>query len=254
MTLISRISSAIFFLAILLPIVSAHNGGSNNDNHDGNNGHDSPSNGCGKNEFLFGVKNVCVPIGGPPTRPKPPKGSDCPPTKWYWGEKEGCCVPEQPPKPEEPEPQCRGGWKWLHGEHRCCEDDQPKPPTPHPSGKPDNDHPHCDFCEGNDGDDGNGHNGNGHKYNKRNMKSRTVSLCPAGLEACPIASLSADYECLDTNYELESCGGCVALGKGQDCTAIKGAWNVGCEQGVCRVYTCASGYRRSADGKSCIAN
>jgi hypothetical protein len=42
-----------------------------------------------------------------------------------------------------------------------------------------------------------------------------------------------DYECLDTATELESCGGCVSLGSGQDCTAILGAWNVGCEQGHC---------------------
>ncbi|KAF9481421.1 hypothetical protein BDN70DRAFT_803632, partial [Pholiota conissans] len=52
--------------------------------------------------------------------------------------------------------------------------------------------------------------------------------------------------------ELEACGGCPALGQGQDCTKIKGAWNVGCEQGSCLVYTCAGGFRIAADGKSCI--
>ena len=57
-----------------------------------------------------------------------------------------------------------------------------------------------------------------------------------GLTACPIADahgLTNDLECLDTANELESCGGCSSTGQGTDCTAIEGAWNVGCEQGVC---------------------
>ncbi|KIY52742.1 hypothetical protein FISHEDRAFT_8917, partial [Fistulina hepatica ATCC 64428] len=53
--------------------------------------------------------------------------------------------------------------------------------------------------------------------------------------------------------DLESCGGCLSTGRGQDCSAIEGAWNVACEQGSCVVYTCTSGYRRSSDGSSCIA-
>jgi hypothetical protein len=61
-------------------------------------------------------------------------------------------------------------------------------------------------------------------------------LCPMSLSACPISSISliaSDYECLDITNELESCGGCASTGEGQDCTAIKGAWNVGCERGTC---------------------
>jgi len=85
------------------------------------------------------------------------------------------------------------------------------------------------------------------------LKSRTAPLCPSGLEACPVSGLTAgDYECLDVTTELESCGGCVSLGQGRDCTAIPGAWNVGCEQGTCAVYSCAAGYRVDLDGKSCI--
>jgi hypothetical protein len=85
-------------------------------------------------------------------------------------------------------------------------------------------------------------------------KSR-AKLCPTGLNACPISGasgLTGDFECLDATNELESCGGCASLGQGQDCTAIKGAWNVGCERGTCAVYTCAGGFRRSSDGKSCV--
>jgi len=249
MTLISRIGSAFLFLAVVLPAVSAHGGGNNNND-----------NGCGAHEFLLGWKNSCVPHGGRPQRPNPPKGSDCPPSKWYWGDREGCCVPEEPPKHEDPEPQCRRGWKWLTGEHRCCEDNDhppPGPPPPHPSGNPTPPGPPGHGPPG-QGPPGHGPPGQGPPgpphHNKRSNKSRMAALCPAGLEACPIAKMSTDYECLDTTFELESCGGCVALGKGQDCTAIKGAWNVGCEQGSCKVYTCAAGYKRSADGQSCVAH
>ena len=66
--------------------------------------------------------------------------------------------------------------------------------------------------------------------------SRALQLCPKGLSACPIAvpsGLTGDYECLDTAHELESCGGCASTGEGQDCTAIRGIWNVGCVQGRC---------------------
>jgi hypothetical protein len=101
---------------------------------------------------------------------------------------------------------------------------------------------------------------------------RSVQQCPLSLNACPISSVNGptgDFECLDTTNELESCGGCASTDEGQDCTAIKGAWNVACVQGSCAgkysfpnrfesiltfflVYTCANGYKRSNDGKSCI--
>ncbi len=56
------------------------------------------------------------------------------------------------------------------------------------------------------------------------------------MEACPLKGLTAtsnDYECLDTDAELESCGGCASIGAGQDCTAIEGVWNVACTTGSC---------------------
>jgi hypothetical protein len=82
-----------------------------------------------------------------------------------------------------------------------------------------------------------------------------LSLCPKNLEACPIKGslLPGSYECLDTANELESCGGCASIGKGQDCTTIEGAWNVGCEQGRCKVLACAAGYRLTFDRTSCEA-
>lgn len=228
MTLISRIGSALLMLAIVLPATTATF-------------IDKPETSCGENKFLFKWKKTCVPFGGMVgvPRPTPPKGSDCPPLGWYWGNKEGCCVPEEPEKDEEPEPQCRKGWKWLRGDHRCCEDENPhQPPAPQPSNHP--------------GGPGNGH-GPGHGHHKRQLKARTVPLCPGKLEACPFSSLSKDFECIDPNSDIESCGGCPALGKGQDCTAIVGAWNVGCNEGVCEINSCAHGYKLSSDRKSCIA-
>ncbi|KAF7339463.1 hypothetical protein MSAN_02160600 [Mycena sanguinolenta] len=69
---------------------------------------------------------------------------------------------------------------------------------------------------------------------KRQAHKRSAPLCPTGLDACPIPGGAVnDYECIDTAVELESCGGCASLDQGQDCTAIPGAWNVGCEQGRC---------------------
>jgi hypothetical protein len=61
-------------------------------------------------------------------------------------------------------------------------------------------------------------------------------LCPSNLIACPVAGppgFFSDYECIDTRHDLQSCGGCSSMGMGQDCTAIRGAWNVGCESGHC---------------------
>lgn len=188
---------------------------------------------CKSDEFWWTDKECCLQKGGPTHPPPPPKNTDCPPTSYYWGEKQGCCVPRNPPPSNPPPPQCPRGWTWYPTLHRCHL--TPTPPSPPPS------HPSSY---------GNGQYGN-HGYRKRDLKART-SLCPTGLDACPVSGLTGDYECLDTDTELESCGGCTTLGRGQDCTSITGAWNVGCEQGTCVVYTCAGGFQVGADGKSCL--
>ena len=113
---------------------------------------------------------------------------------------------------------------------------------------------------------------------------KTYSLCPTGETACPIAAapgqalskpaqieLSArlipanGYECMDTVRTLESCGGCVSLGEGTDCTKIAHANGVGvrltaanfqltaqCEDGQCVVFTCGAGFRPSLNQSSCV--
>ncbi|KAJ2927174.1 hypothetical protein H1R20_g9958, partial [Candolleomyces eurysporus] len=188
---------------------------------------------CKKNEFWYGDRNLCIPNGGSPGKPTPPKGVQCP-TNWSWNGPKTCCLPNNKPPPKPPVPQCPKGWVWWPILHKCLP--VPKPPTPHPPQPSKGPH----------------NPGHPHGPKKRNEPSR-ITLCPSGLDACPISGLIAgDYECLDTATELESCGGCVSQGKGQDCTSIEGAWNVGCERGSCLVYTCAGGFQLSSDRKSCV--
>lgn len=168
----------------------------------------------------------------------------------FWHSGKGCCVP-QSPSDNRPPPQCNPGWSWNGGDLKYY----PTPttdngPAPTPSAVP-------------------GHN---HRYHKRQLKKRQVAFCPVGLDACPLNG-QTDFECVDTSADIQSCGGCVSTGQGQDCTAISGAFVVGCERGSCRgihiklividlflifwlflVYSCSPGYKLSQDGASCTAS
>lgn len=44
----------------------------------------------------------------------------------------------------------------------------------------------------------------------------------------------------------------VASPRGQDCTAIKGAKKTFCDEGVCKVVKCKSGYFLRRDKKACV--
>ncbi|KAM0751659.1 hypothetical protein T439DRAFT_355565 [Meredithblackwellia eburnea MCA 4105] len=72
-------------------------------------------------------------------------------------------------------------------------------------------------------------------------------LCPGGATACPIFPRMGSYECIDTQSELESCGGCASKGEGEDCTQIKGAQGVTCQSGRCIIFTCQQGYKLERD-------
>ncbi|KAJ4486166.1 protein priA [Lentinula aciculospora] len=198
---------------------------------------------CSKGEFYFERTKCCLPSGSPtPTTthtPTPPSGKSCPTKEWYWSGSYDCCLPTAPTSTPSsvpssvPPPQCSSGWGWV--ENLLCCTPAPSQPTytPKPSATP--------------------NKGNGHHY-KRAHVSRAVPTCPKGLDACLISGSSlGDFECLDTSVELESCGGCASTGEGQDCTAIEGAWNVGCNSGSCKVYSCTAGFKLSPDGTSCIA-
>ncbi|GAA5827025.1 hypothetical protein JCM11251_002209 [Rhodosporidiobolus azoricus] len=110
----------------------------------------------------------------------------------------------------------------------------------------------------------------------RLLRQRSLSeprtLCPSGLTACPISGsssfrlaqssllafagpnspLASGFECVDTAFEVESCGGCSTLGEGQNCLEIEGAKRVGCGEGRCVVFACSSGYKVDEAARKCV--
>ncbi|WVQ98490.1 hypothetical protein IAU59_005616 [Kwoniella sp. CBS 9459] len=95
-------------------------------------------------------------------------------------------------------------------------------------------------------------------FAKRQMKERmkrdqqlAMGLCPKGRTACKVPSSDGGgFECIDTEYELESCGGCIhgeladgsqtgSLGSyGVDCSAVPGIapGGVTCTRGECLAF------------------
>ncbi|KAH7104391.1 hypothetical protein BKA62DRAFT_505848 [Auriculariales sp. MPI-PUGE-AT-0066] len=168
-----------------------------------------------RTEFYWPERNICIPKGGPGGPPSPPGGVQCPNT-WFWHTGKKCCAPKHD---NPPAPTCPGGWKWKPKPCTCEH-------TPEPTGR---------------------------ISNPKKRRDTELTLCPLGTEACPIAGLfGGEYECLNTMVELESCGGCASTHKGQDCTTIAHAWNVGCERGACRVYSCQHGFSANTNGTSCV--
>ncbi|KAH9835562.1 protein priA [Rhodofomes roseus] len=189
---------------------------------------------CADSEFFYEAKTCCVPHGGVSNAPPPPQGSSQCPSDWYWDNTKACCLPPHPPTTT---PQCGGSWSWNHGSSTCCDGGgSTTTTTPAPSANPVK-----------------SRSKPAHKRAATKAR-RSTFTCPDQLESCPISGLTGptgDFECIDPQTELESCGGCASTGEGQDCTAIEGVWNVGCERGRCALYTCAQGYKLSADGTAC---
>ncbi|KAF7328887.1 hypothetical protein MVEN_02518400 [Mycena venus] len=80
--------------------------------------------------------------------------------------------------------------------------------------------------------------------------------CPTGFTACHIPGRNANsWECLDTETDLESCGGCPSLYSdslpGKDCTAIPGVSDVSCIKGNCVIHKCMAGFDLSGHSE-CI--
>ncbi|KIO28221.1 hypothetical protein M407DRAFT_22554 [Tulasnella calospora MUT 4182] len=79
--------------------------------------------------------------------------------------------------------------------------------------------------------------------------------CAQGFTACPRYSGRGGFDCVDTENDPESCGGCVGLdgeGTGTDCTATKGASVTRCVKRSCVVDSCRKGWVKSIDGTSCV--
>jgi len=95
---------------------------------------------------------------------------------------------------------------------------------------------------------------------QQTLLSLQEHACPEGLTRCSAPSFSyglPGWQCVDSQTNLESCGGCPLSSHdhepaGVDCTAIRGAEDVSCRQGRCEVRSCATGYEISQDGHACL--
>ncbi|KAH8094605.1 hypothetical protein BXZ70DRAFT_347818 [Cristinia sonorae] len=100
-----------------------------------------------------------------------------------------------------------------------------------------------------------------HPKREVEMAKRSAT-CDRGYTACGVFGwtgmrASQAWECIDTQSDLESCGGCaIPLMRGSphgvDCTAIPGVADVSCGAGSCIVHRCLPGYTPSLDRSFCI--
>ncbi|KAJ7022566.1 hypothetical protein C8F04DRAFT_1194392 [Mycena alexandri] len=87
--------------------------------------------------------------------------------------------------------------------------------------------------------------------------------CPGSTVACARHRQDANdgvfsmptFECIDTDVDFRSCGGCRFPAKGeeggQDCTKIAGVAEAACECGTCIVRSCRPGYIQDSTGTFC---
>jgi len=85
------------------------------------------------------------------------------------------------------------------------------------------------------------------------------ALCPGTSSACPLLGKSGtlpltgnlhelNFECVDLNADLRSCGGCSSVFPEQfDCTKMVGAEGVACVSGQCQASTCQAGFTLQDD-------
>ncbi|BGP28708.1 hypothetical protein JCM10296v2_000444 [Rhodotorula toruloides] len=115
------------------------------------------------------------------------------------------------------------------------------------------------------------------RQRRASLVARIPSICPTGLTACPIpsaasfgafqasnftpfrspdassSSLDGGFECIDIQYEYESCGGCTSMGEGRNCgEGIAHARGTGCQEGRCVVFSCEKGWKPDRDAKRCV--
>ncbi|KAM0756426.1 hypothetical protein T439DRAFT_29212 [Meredithblackwellia eburnea MCA 4105] len=111
---------------------------------------------------------------------------------------------------------------------------------------------------------------------KKSKISKPLKLCPGTETACPIVGSASffiaqssgfaafrapdlnglraegGYECLDTEYSIESCGGCASMGEGVNCLQTPHSSGVGCSAGKCVVFSCEEGYKPNFDSTGCV--
>ncbi|OCF35268.1 hypothetical protein I316_02814 [Kwoniella heveanensis BCC8398] len=94
---------------------------------------------------------------------------------------------------------------------------------------------------------------------ERSQSLQFNALCPAGLTACKVDGADdMSFECIDTDNELESCGGCLygnyeqeakelgvtATKEGTNCLSVAGIapGGVTCSRGQCEAFACEEGF------------
>ncbi|WVQ63271.1 uncharacterized protein L199_001422 [Kwoniella botswanensis] len=92
------------------------------------------------------------------------------------------------------------------------------------------------------------------KNRRRQIEATKYQYCPSSLTACVIGSDQDTFECVDTQGDLESCGGCMgglygptahnATSTGVNCSALPNValGGVTCTRGRCEVSACKYGY------------
>ncbi|KAG7529675.1 hypothetical protein FFLO_05481 [Filobasidium floriforme] len=84
----------------------------------------------------------------------------------------------------------------------------------------------------------------------RKRDQTSARICPQDWLACPVNSgRKTAWECVQVQTDLESCGGCAALGQGTDCTALQGVDDVSCIAGKCQANSCLRGF--AINGSEC---
>ena len=88
------------------------------------------------------------------------------------------------------------------------------------------------------------------------------------------AAEETNYECVETLWAVDSCGGCASMDQGapppgaaqlqradtivfgittgKNCQAIENAKSVGCNMGQCVVFRCEPGYEPNLSANACI--
>ncbi|WWD08450.1 hypothetical protein V865_006562 [Kwoniella europaea PYCC6329] len=92
------------------------------------------------------------------------------------------------------------------------------------------------------------------KERLRQAQASRFQYCPSGLTGCIIGSDKEAFECVDTQADLEACGGCMqglygptyrnSTATGVDCSALPNValGGVTCTRGQCEVSACKYGY------------
>lgn len=92
----------------------------------------------------------------------------------------------------------------------------------------------------------------------KRRQAKPVGTCPEGLAACGVrgSRIARDsFECVDTLFDVESCGGCrvpmprtfrtprdIGPARGHDCSMIEGSKRTTCNYGKCEVLKCLPGW------------